>query len=247
MRILLLDLEIAPVQALVWGLFKPFINIQNIQGDSYVLTWAAKWHHDDEIIYSSRHFASRKKMITELYKLLEEADAVVTYNGDNFDLKIVNQEFMEIGLAPPAPYKSVDLLKTMRRRFRGTSNKLNYWLKKLDLGEKVEHRGLQLWIDCMNGDKEAFEEMVTYNIGDVEELEKLYDRVLPWIPNHPNRSVYAGAPVCPQCGGEHRHQRGTAKTTAGVYARYQCQNKACGKWYRGTKNLAAGNERFVGI
>lgn len=230
--------------ALVWGLFKPFISIQNIVGDSYVLSWAAKWYGQDEVHYSSRGFASRKSMIKELYKLMNEADVVITFNGDRFDLKIVNQEFMELRLGPPAPYKSVDLLKTMKTRFRGTSNKLDYWLKKLDLGAKVEHRGLQLWIDCMNGDKEAFEEMEEYNVGDVVELEKLYKFVLPWIPNHPNRSLFDGELKC-NCGSKKYQKRGTHKTSAGVYQRCQCTE--CGAWFRGNKNLAAGQERFVAI
>ena len=214
-------------------------------GDSYVLTWAAKWVDDEDVMYSSRGFTSRKQMIKELHKLLAEADAVITFNGDRFDLKIVNQEFMELGMAPPAPYKSIDLLKTMKTRFRGTSNKLDYWLRKLSLGAKIEHRGLQLWIDCMNGDKEAFEEMEEYNIGDVVELEKLYKYVLPWIPNHPNRSVHDGRACCTTCGSTNYQHRGTYRTAAGTYQRYSCNS--CGSWFRGTKNLSAGTERFVGV
>lgn len=231
--------------ALVWGLFKPFITIDKIVGDSYVLSWAAGWHGSDEIMYSSRGFTSRRKMMRKLYDLMEEADAVITFNGERFDLKIVNQEFMELGWPPPAPYKSIDLLKTMKSRFRGTSNKLAYWLKKLDLGAKVEHRGFQLWIDCMHGDKKAFAEMEVYNIGDVEELEKLYDYVLPWIPNHPNRSVLAGDVVCDKCGSSDYQYRGYHTTQAGVYRRCQC-NK-CGNWFRTTTNENRGNPRAVSI
>ena len=228
----------------MWGLFKPYINIQNIVGDSYVLTWSAKWLGSDEIEYSSLGMTSRKNMITEIYKLLEEADAVVTFNGDNFDLRILNMEFLMLGLPPPAPYKSIDLLKTVKRRFRGTSNKLNYWLKKLDIGEKVQHRGLQLWIDCMNGDKGSFEEMIEYNIGDVVELEGFYQKLVPWIPNHPNMSVHYGELVCTHCGSDQYQRRGYAVTTAGKYARCQC--KTCGGWFRSTQSEAA-EERFVAL
>lgn len=244
MKILLLDIEIAPMYALVWGLFKPYINMDQIMGDSYVLTWAAKWLDSDEVIYSSLSMTSRKNMIKEIHKLMDEADVIVTYNGDNFDLKILNQEFMELDLAPPAPYKSVDLLKTMKSKFRGANNKLNYWLKKLSIGAKVEHRGFQLWIDCMNKDPDAFKEMIDYNIGDVEELEKLYKRVLPWIPNHPNHSVYEQDLVCPQCGGKHYQKRGPVKLAAGLFQRYQC---TCGKWFRGNKRIEALKERFVAL
>src|SRR5690606_26770424 len=117
-----------------------------------------------------------------------------------FDLKILNQEFMMLGMAPPAPYRSIDLLTAMKYRFRGTSNKLDYWLSRLDLPRKVEHRGHQLWLDCMNGDKEAFEEMEEYNCGDVTSLEELYDYILPWIHNHPNMSILHSDFVCSHCG-----------------------------------------------
>lgn len=241
---MLLDIEIAPVVATVWGLWNQNISPNNIVGQSYVLTWAAKWHGVDEVHYSSRGMTSRRNMIKEIYKMLEEADAVVTYNGDGFDLKILNQEFMELGLAPPSPYRSIDLLKTMRRRFRGTSNKLDYWVRKLGLGQKIEHRGYQLWLDCMNGDKEAFEEMTEYNIGDVEILESLYDYVLSWIPNHPNYSVHNGSECCTRCGSGSYQSRGTVDLASGRYQRFQC--KSCGGWFRSQKNLAE-NPRMIAL
>lgn len=244
MKLLFLDIEISPTLATVWGLFNQNIGIHSIVGNSEVLTWAAKWANEDEVIYSSLGMTSKKKMLKEVHKLLSEADAVVTYNGDKFDLKILNQEFMMSGMSPPDPYRSIDLYKVMKNRFRGTSNKMDYWLSRLDLTRKLEHRGHQLWLDCMNGDKEAFAEMEEYNIGDVTSLQELYDFVLPWIHNHPNLSVLYNDFVCPKCGSSHVQKRGSYYTNAGQYQRYQCQ--ACGDWSRGTKNLAT-TERLIHV
>jgi hypothetical protein len=240
MRTLFLDIEISPTLAAVWGLWNQNINITNITGNSEVLSWAAKWHESDEVEYSSLGMTSKKNMLKEVYRLVEEADAVVTYNGDRFDLKILNQEFMMQNWAPPAPFKSVDLLRTMKNRFRGTSNKLDYWLRRLDIGAKVKHRGFQLWLDCMNKVEGAFEEMEEYNIGDVVELEKLYDRVRPWIVGHPNMSVYNQDLVCTHCGSKHIQKRGFAHTAAGVYQRFQCNS--CGGWSRSNKTLAVSDK-----
>lgn len=244
MKLLFLDIEVSPTLATVWGLFNQNISINQITGNSEVLTWAAKWHGSEEVIYSTLGMTTKRKMLKQLYKLLEEADAVVTYNGDRFDLKIVNQEFLLMGWAPPTPYRSIDLLKTMRNRFRGTSNKLDYWLKRLKLGQKVQHRGHQMWLDCMNGDKAAFEEMAEYNVGDVVELEKLYDRILPWITNHPNRNLYTENIVCPTCGGGKFQKRGFHYTNAGKYQRYQCTSDGCGDWFQGSTNLYKQKEKF---
>ena len=66
--------------------------------------------------------SGKKKMLKEIHAMLDEADVVVTFNGDKFDLKILNQEFLMAGLGPASPYKSVDLYKVVKRKFRFTSN-----------------------------------------------------------------------------------------------------------------------------
>ena len=244
LRRLLLDIEISPNLAAVWGLWNQNINITNLINDSEVLSWAAMWAGDEEVQYSSLGMTDKKSMLKEIYKLLDEADAVVTYNGDRFDLKILQQEFLLQGWTPPTPYKSIDLLKTMKKQFRGTSNKLDYWLKRLGLGQKGDHRGAQLWLDCMNKVPGAFEEMEEYNIKDVIVLEALYDRILPWIKGLPNQSVMLEAPVCPACGGKHHQRRGFHITQAGKYQRYQCK---CGFWFRGNKTEVPLKDKFLPI
>lgn len=233
-KILLLDLELAPNLATVWGLWGQNIAINQLINDSYVLSWAAKWHDSDEVEYSSLRIAEHVDMIREIYELVSQADIVVSYNGDRFDLKILNQEFLLCGFDPPRPYKSVDLLKTMKKNFRGTSNKLDYWLKKLSLGGKIQHRGHQLWLDCMNGKASAFKEMEEYNIGDVVELEKLYDRVLPWIHNHPIVGAYDETCSCPACGSKKLTWQGYRVTKTRKYRRAQCTD--CGRWTHSNKS-----------
>lgn len=243
MRILILDIEVSPTIATVWGLFKQNIGIQSILGNSEVLTWAACWLGDDEVVYSHLGMTSKRLMLREIYSLLEEADVVVTYNGDRFDLPILNQEFLLQGWTPPAPYKSVDLLKTMKRRFRGTSNKLDYWLKRLGIGKKMETRGHQLWLDCMNGDKNAFTEMSEYNIVDVIETEKLFNRIRSWIVNFPNMATFNGEFACPNCGGKHLQKRGKYQTNTYTYQRYRCNS--CGTWSRDSKAIKMEADRVV--
>jgi hypothetical protein len=245
-RILHLDIEISPVLVTVWGLFgNRFINPQNIQGNSEVLTWAALWDGDDKVLYDNLAQSTKREMITQIHELIDQADVVVTYNGNKFDLKILNKEFLELGLPPPAPYISVDLLATMRKNFRFTSNKMDYVCEALGLPTKKDHRGHQMWLDCMAGKKSAFREMSEYNVQDVVMLEALYERVKPWIKGV-NYSIFEQDLVCPYCGGHHYQHRGYRETKAGIYKRYQCTNKRCGGWFRGHATLAQA-EKFLPI
>lgn len=236
MKILLLDIETAPNLAYVWGLWKQNVAINQIESSGYVLCWAAKWYGTEEVIFDSMKKSLRPAMLRHIHKLLHEADVVVHYNGDKFDIPTLNKEFIKYKMSPPSPYKNVDLLKACRRLFRFESNKLDYVLQTLSLGNKVKHEGFELWTKCMAGDEEAWKNMETYNKGDVTGLEKLYKRLLPWLTTHPNRSVYDEVACCPNCGSTHYNSRGIVVTRAYKYRRFQCTD--CGHWFRGRNNIA---------
>lgn len=97
----------------------------------------------------------------------------------------------------------------------------------------------------MAGDAEAWKMMEEYNRMDVVLLEKVYDRLRPWIKGHPNHGTYdePGIPVCPNCGHHHLIRRGFARTLANIYARYQCQN--CGTWSREPYSELAKEDRGI--
>ena len=233
MKRLLLDIETAPHLAAVWGMFNQNVSLDTLLSSGYTLCWAAKWYGSDEVIYDSLHRNKHRVMMSNLHDLLCEADVVIHYNGRKFDIPTINKEFVGLGLKPPVPYKQVDLLETARRQFRFASNKLDYVAQYLGIGQKIKHKGFELWKGCMDNDKSSWEQMMEYNIQDVVLLEELYNRMLPWIRSHPNHGLYADVseqPVCPSCGSRHVQRRGTARTGVGLYQRYQC--KDCGTWSR---------------
>lgn len=196
------------------------------------MCWAAKWYGKEEVFFDSIQASSARRMLKRIHKLVHEADVVVHYNGTKFDIPTLNKEFITYEMMPPAPYKQVDLIKTARGKFRFPSNKLDYISQALGLGSKVKHSGHELWTRCMAKDPEAWKEMETYNRRDVQLLEKLYIRLLPWINAHPNHGTYEnlGRPACPNCGGYDLQRRGYARSIANKYARFQC--KGCGTWCR---------------
>lgn len=232
MKILLLDIETSPNLAHIWGLRDQYINPQHLLESSYVLCWAAKWLNDKEVLFDSVKKSSPKTMLRRIHKLIDASDAVIHYNGTKFDMPTLNKEFLLHGFAPPSPYKQIDLLKSVRQQFRFPSNKLDYVAQRLGLGKKTEHEGYTLWVKCMNKDKDAWVKMEEYNKQDVLLLEKVYEKVLPWIKHHPNHNLFDGA-GCPTCGSGSLQRRGFSYTTTGTYQRFQCTD--CGSWSKSTK------------
>ena len=235
MKVLHLDIETAPNLAHVWGLWQQNVALSQLMAPGYVLCWAAKWDGGREVFFDSEHQSSRRTMLQRVHKLLSEADIVVTYNGASFDLPTLNAEFVQQGMTPPSPYQHVDLLLAVRKRFRFPSNKLEYVSKALGVGSKVKHEGHPLWVACMNGEDRAWQRMRRYNENDVRLQERLYRRILGWIPNHPNHALYVDSdrPCCPNCGGTRLKSNGLRRTAAQVYRRYLCLK--CGAWSRDTK------------
>jgi DNA polymerase elongation subunit (family B) len=226
-KLLHIDIETAPHMAAVWGLWGQNVGLNQLIKPGYTLCFAAKWHGSKEVHFHSIADSTPKQMVKAAHKLLSEADAVCHYNGRKFDIPTLNKEFLLYGLAPPTPSKQIDLLTTARSRFRLASNKLDYLAQQLGLGRKEQHKGFTLWLECMAKDPAAWEVMRRYNIQDVMLLEKVYDRLKPWIKGHPNLSTEGGH-VCPHCESERLQRRGYQTTLTKRYARWQCRD--CGTW-----------------
>jgi DNA polymerase elongation subunit (family B)/predicted RNA-binding Zn-ribbon protein involved in translation (DUF1610 family) len=229
MKILHLDIETAPHKVYSWGLWGQDISIKNIIEPGYTMCWAAKWHGKREIMFDSMHESSHKKMIKTIYDLINQADVVCHYNGTKFDMPTLNSEFIKYRLDPPNLYAEIDLLKTVRRRFRYPSNKLDYISGLFDLGNKTKHMGMDLWKACMEGDEQAWKIMKKYNRQDVNLLEKVYRHLLPWIPNHPNWGLHKedhGSYVCRNCGSSNMKRNGFYYAATTTYQRIKCTS--CG-------------------
>jgi hypothetical protein len=240
MKILLLDIESSPNTAHVWGLWQQNVSINQLMESSYVLCYAAKWYGEKEVMFDSVHQSRPKTMLKGIHGLLNDADAVVHYNGTKFDIPTLNKEFLLHSFNPPSPYKQIDLLRVVRSNFRFPSNKLDYVAQRLNLGKKHEHEGHELWVKCMNGDKDAWKRMEKYNIQDVVLLENLYGHLLPWIKSHPNHNLFSDGHVCPNCSSSSLQRRGTAISATGTYQRYQC--RSCGTWSQSTKSIKSSVE-----
>ena len=143
---------------------------------------------------------------------------------------------MLAGMAPPKPFKSIDLIRTNKGRFDLPSRKLDYLVQQSGVGSKVKHQGFDLWIDCMAGDPAAWAVMEKYNRGDVIITEKAYLRLLPWITNAPHHGMFSqDGHSCPYCGSKKLERAGLTHTNVTSYQLYEC--KACGGWVRGVTKM----------
>lgn len=233
MKKLLLDVEVSPNLATIWGIWNQNIGINQLHETSRILCFTAKWHKDEKVIFDSEFNTNHFSMMENLHELMNSADAIIHYNGNKFDIPVINREFLRYSMEPPAPYKNIDLLAVVKRKFRFVSNKLDHVVQELGIGKKAETGGHQLWLDCMAGKPEAWAKMEAYNRQDVAILEGLYDRLIPWIDDHPSHALYTDSSevICTNCGSTHVHSRGTAYTKSRTYKRYQCTK--CGTWMRG--------------
>jgi len=224
-RILQIDIETAPAMVYAWGLFEQHLGINQVHTPGYILSFAAKWYKERDIVFRSLWGDGRRRMLTDAHDLLTEADAVVHFNGAQFDIPTLNKEFLEEGFLPPTAYSQIDLLKTVRKEFKFLSNKLAYLVEHLDLGEKIK-TDFDLWTDVLDGDEDAQLRMRAYNIRDVRLQEKLYTLILPWITNHPNISKpVEGLPralQCPACGSGKTVSQGSYYTKSFSVYRRRC-------------------------
>lgn len=229
MKILAWDIETFPHNVWRWSLFGDSpVALNQILEPGHVASFAARWVGEPK---SSIKFFSdqtgHEDMVREAYDLMSEADALLSWNGEGFDSKHMKREFLLLGLTPMAPFKEIDLMKTVRAEFKFASNKLEYVSRALGLQGKVSHEGFDLWVKCMQGDTAAWARMEKYNKQDVHLLIDLYKILLPWIKNHPNANLFGGD-GCGRCGQDTLQKRGFRYTQTGAYQRYQCQS--CGAW-----------------
>jgi hypothetical protein len=242
-KILAWDIELTPMTVYSWSLWPNFIPIQQIEKTQEVMCFGARWYGEKKVEFKSTHHDGKKAMLEAIHALLDEADAVMSWNGQSFDTKHINREFLEAGMQPPSPYKEIDLMRVTKSRFKMASNKLDHVAQLLGVGKKVPHEGFQLWLDCMAGDEKAWKKMKQYQLQDVNLLIDLYDKLLPWIKNHPNMGIGSEEPVCTNCASSNIKRRGYEVLNTGKYQKFQCYD--CGKWMRGKSSIATTEMRSI--
>lgn len=246
-RIWLFDVELAPLLVYTWGIHDQNVGLNQIKQDWFLLSFAAKRLHDPEekIVYCDvrgKKWGDDKALLEKLWKILNEADVVITQNGKSFDAKKANARFVIQGLKPVKPYKHIDTKVLAKKHFSFTSNSLEYLTGKLcKKYKKLKHKkfpGMELWTECLKNNRAAWEEMKLYNKHDVLALEELYFVLSPWedtvhLGPMTEREVFHCKNVA--CGSGDIKKEGFSVTKSGRFQQYSC--KTCGSWQTGKTNL----------
>ena len=238
-RVLLLDIETSPITAHVWGLRDQNVGLNQIRQHPRVIGIGAKWLGSNHVMWKSEYHHSRTEMLEWINSLLDQCDIASHFNGAGFDIPWLIGEFAKEDLAPPSPFKNIDLYRVARRSFRLASYKLAYVSNHLNLGHKVDTGGHDLWVRCLESDgdeqRKAWALMRRYCKQDVALLEPLFHKLKPYFPGTVNMAVYGDeAFACQKCGSTDLESRGTAYTAQRAYPQFRCN--ACGGWTRDSKS-----------
>lgn len=237
-KILVLDIETAPATAFVWRLFDENIGLDQLITPSKIISVGMKFVGEAKMYYRDS-YQGEKAMLELAAKLLTQADAVVTYNGDKFDLPKLMGAFILHGIKVPPPLTSIDVLKTVRK-LGLQSGRLAFAVPYFGLGAKGK-TDFRLWRKFLEKDPVARAQMKRYNLQDVRILERLYKKLLPAMKTHPK--LFRAETECGRCGAKGSQQkRGFHYTPSGrKYQRLHCTGpKGCGSWSRVTKAEKVG-------
>ena len=218
---------------------------QKIQ-ESHLLSHAWAWG-DGEVVGSVLTVEEMlnhdpERLVLECWSLLDNCDILVAHNGKRFDVKKVNSYFLQYGMPPPSPYKVIDTLLIAKAKFALPFNSLAYLAEFLNVEQKIDTGGINLWIRCDKGDPEALQFMLEYNMGDITTLRGVYNHLISWSNDNVNVALYSDhGSSCPHCVSDDVSliNGKYAYTAAQKYSVYRCNE--CGAVLRSKTKEGKGN------
>lgn len=231
---LFFDIETSPIFGWFWRTGKAYVNHSQILTDKKIICVSYKWQYEDEVHTLKWNKGDDKKLLKDFIKVLGEADEIVAHNGDRYDIKELRTRAIIQGELMFPKYRTFDTLKKARKYFNFSSNKLDYLGEVLNVGRKLEHEGIKLWLDVCDGNEKALQRMIDYCEQDVILLEDVFQVLSPYVDHNTNHAVQVGGYAekwkCPNCTSEKVSLSHTDTTPLG-YIRRHMKCKPCKKQY----------------
>ena len=193
-KVMFLDIETSLLDAKVFRTGKQNINADQLTSQTRVLTIAGGSLYDlitkkEKGMWScSNHRSSTFKknplddtqILATVWDVLDKADVIIAHNA-TFDKGWLLGRFLELGWRLPSRFYLFCTYRNLTP-FNLTSKKLAELSATL-VGTKKIKTDFSLWLRCGDGDKSAFEEMESYNLGDVyDTLFKVFLRTAYYNP-----------------------------------------------------------------
>ena len=229
-RRLFLDIETSPIQVFVFRLndkSNAYISHKSIIKDAGIICICWKWAGTKRVhslTWDAKQ--SDKAMLKKFIPILDSATEIVMQGGDRFDLPWIRTECLVHGIPMAPKYPTVDTLKKSRQKFYFPSNRLDYLGNRL-IGENKLPTTFGLWRDIvLHKSERSLRTMVRYCKQDVLLLEKVFDRMAPYIESASSIARYASD--CPECGSSKTVVQAKRKRASGsVHITFRC--KDCGR------------------
>ncbi len=181
-KVLIYDIETSYNIVKSWRVgYNLNINPQDILHERKIICISYKWFGEDQIYNLSWDKNQCDKfMIEQFIEVLNDADLIVSHNGDKFDLPWIKTRALYHNLPMLVNYKQFDTLKVAKRKFNFNSNRLDYISEFLGFGNKIKTE-MALWDKIiLNKCPVAMKKMIEYCDMDVELLDKVYDKLMYW-------------------------------------------------------------------
>ena len=204
----------------------------NIIQERKIICIGYKWEGESNrtvLTWDSRH--DDKAMLQRFLPVANEADEIIAHYGDGFDMPWFRTRCLFHGLEPLPLYKTVDTKAWASKYFYFNNNKLDYIGDFLGLGKKYD-TNFKLWIDVMNGCRKSLAYMAKYCGRDLDQLEKVWNRLRVCVRTKTHAGVFAGLAkwTCAHCGDRDVIVKKRRVTASGTI-QWQMQCQKCGGYY----------------
>lgn len=241
-RIVFWDLETTHNIVASFSLYPRSIHYGCILQERFIVSAAWKFAgekrvHSVSILDDPDRFAKNpaddRHVCKTIRNVLCSADAAVAHYGNKFDWKFLNARLLVNKIKPVSTITKIDTHKMIKELALFNCNRLDYLGDVLGVGNKIETKQ-KLWLDILKGKVGAVKEMVRYNKGDIELLERVYERVKPYCPTQINHNLFGNEhDKCPSCGSYNIVKNGHRYSKKTKFQRYYC--KDCGASPSGIK------------
>lgn len=118
-KIGLIDIETAPIEGHVWGLFDQTVGLNQIKTEWSVLSFTYKELHAPRksLLYVDTQGSPRddRAICSELWHILHDNDFLIAQNGKRFDMRKIKARLIMHGFTPPSPVKVIDTMLMARQ------------------------------------------------------------------------------------------------------------------------------------